>query len=439
MKKILLVAFLSMLAVSGCSSLEVETGNTEKLNIKISKLEEYNSGINEKIKAYKNRVETLKKEISSAENDLYSIKKLAGQYATVEAFSNDLPLSVTFEKQYPGELPSQISYVFVKGQEINLREAPTTLSKIISKAVYFDKLTLIEEVINRSGQRWYKVLDKKGQEVFVYSKIVEKRGFQFDEMLYKLNEMDTFISEEINSGNKIASIHAYIPNPNNEDLKREEDKYGNVEDQSAVAIHESGYIYIPDRTIVSVIAKGEEMSEIRVPNVSEEPLFVKNEFIVYTPQIQSSPNKAIVVDAENQNLGVFQRINDKWTLISYNYSKTGALKKLGFKTPKGSFIIPNALKTMLYKNEDGEKQGYANYAIRFSGGGYIHATPFNYDKDEEKQRYWSEYSLGTYRGTRKCIRNNVNHAEFLFNWVLDGKITDKNFQGVRSNAAVIVM
>ena len=53
MKKILLVAFLSMLAVSGCSSLEVETGNTEKLNIKISKLEEYNSGINEKIKAYK--------------------------------------------------------------------------------------------------------------------------------------------------------------------------------------------------------------------------------------------------------------------------------------------------------------------------------------------------------------------------------------------------
>ena len=439
MKKILLIASLALIAIVGCKSLEPQVKNTTALKSELYQLEKYNSDLKNKIDSYKNRVQELKTDISQTENSIDSIKTLAGKYVTVKTFSNEIPKEVIYQKEYPGELPSQLTYVFVRGLKINLRERPTTLSKIVSNAEYFDKLTLLEEVINRSGQKWCKVLDKNGEEVFVYSKIVEKRVFRFDEMLYKLNEMEAFISGELEAGGKIASIKAYVPNPNNEDLKREQDKYGNVEDQSAAAIYEEGLLYIPDRTIVSVLSSDDEMSEIKTHYASEEPLFVTNDLISYSPKIDKTPIRAVVVDTQNQNLGVFQKINNKWTLISYNYSKTGAEKQLGFKTPKGFFTAANTLKTMLYKDEVGEKQGYANNAIRFSGGGYIHATPFNYDTEVEEQRHWKEYSLGTYRGTRKCVRNDVEHSEFLFNWVLDGKINNSNFQSIRNNTVVIVM
>jgi hypothetical protein len=251
--------------------------------------------------------------------------------------------------------------------------------------------------------------------------------------------MDKFIKGELESGRRLGSVKAYIPNPDNKDLKTREDKYGNVEDQSAVAYYDRGLLYIPDRTIVSIIDQDEKVSEIKVPYVRESPLYLENEFITGIPEIKRSPNRAIVVDTRNQNLGVFQRENGSWSLISYVYSKTGIEKKLGFKTPKGFFIVPNAIKTMLYNDEEGEKQGYAHHAIRFSGGGYIHATPFNFDEDEKLKRSWKEFALGTYPGTRKCVRNSLKHAEFLFNWVLDGNISDENFQDVKKSTAVIVM
>ena len=40
---------------------------------------------------------------------------------------------------------------------------------------------------------------------------------------------------------------------------------------------------------------------------------------------------------------------------------------------------------MPYNSEIGEKQGYARYAIRFSGGGYLHGTPINYEEETNRE------------------------------------------------------
>ena len=74
---------------------------------------------------------------------------------------------------------------------------------------------------------------------------------------------------------------------------------------------------------------------------------------------------------------------------------------------------------MPYNSETADKEGYARYAIRFSGGGYLHGTPINYDEEINKEFFetkrknsWELY------GTRKCIRTTEEHAKFLFDWIV---------------------
>ena len=45
---------------------------------------------------------------------------------------------------------------------------------------------------------------------------------------------------------------------------------------------------------------------------------------------------------------------------------------------------------MPYNSETGDKEGYARYAIRFSGGGYLHGTPINYDEEINKEFFMKQ-------------------------------------------------
>lgn len=454
MKKLLLIPIL-LTAFIGCKSLEEKFLKVEELNNKLVQIQNENSQSKNEIKDYKKRIKISKRKLEKIQDNIQITKGMAEESETVRVYKNEIADNIVLDKKYPGKLPEKLSYVFVKSQMVNLREKPTTISTVISHARYFDKLPLLEEVINRKGVKWYKVLDPKGREVYVHSSIVGKRIFRFNTMLNKLNNLDEFIDSEIKNGRTIASIKSYVPNPNSTNLKRKEDRFGNVEDQSALGYNENGYLHIPDRTIISVEktededentdedknedeTKEEQLVKVKIPYLDEPPLEVYKDFVTKIPKINRPPKKSIVIDIQNQNLGVFEKNNGQWSLISYAYSKTGSKSRLGFKTPKGYFIVPNAKKLMLYNSHTGEKQGYAKYAIRFSGGGYIHATPFNYDDYEQTTRNWKEGSLGTYPGTRKCVRNTEDHAKFLFDWILGDKISNTNYQSVYENISVIV-
>ncbi|WP_321328567.1 SH3 domain-containing protein [uncultured Ilyobacter sp.] len=441
MKKFLLFLF-TLAAFYGCASLEEGNSKVILLEHKLSKIQNGNTSSEEEIKNYKKRISASKKEISEINQKLIEIKALAEESETIHVFQEKITPNLKFVKKYPGKLPETLNYVFVRSRRINLREGPTTISTILSNANYLDKLPLLEEVTNKQGTKWYKVLDKNGREVYVHSSVVEKRIFRFNTMVDNLNRLDTFINSELEKDRTIAFIRAYVPNPNNVNLKRKKDRYGNVADQSAVAYSERGTLFVPDSTIISIDenqVSENDMTEIKVSYATEKSISVHNSFISKSPKINRSPNRAIVIDTINQNFGVFERMKGEWVLVSYVYSKTGSKSRLGFRTPKGFFIVPNAKKIMTYNSEIGEKQGYAQYAIRFSGGGYIHATPFSYDEDKEATKGRKEGALGTYPGTRKCVRNKEDHAKFLFDWVLRGKISNENYQSVYDNVAVIVM
>lgn len=141
-------------------------------------------------------------------------------------------------------------------------------------------------------------------------------------------------------------------------------------------------------------------------------------------------------------MGAFEKVGDNWYLISYIYGKTGIESELGFETPRGSYIVPLLKYEMGYRGLYGEDAGIARYAIRFSGGGYLHGTPIEHDEKDNEDFFLlqKENGLGTFKGTRKCIRNTVSHSKFLFDWIMgDSKRNlNSNYQSPAENVVFII-
>ncbi len=362
------------------------------------------------------------------------------EWSTVAVYDNKIPENIIVNEKY-NEHPEVLDYVFVRARVANMREFPNTKGKIIGKYNYDTKLKALKKVLYY-GNSWYYVEDSQGNKGYISANLVRKRGFRFQKALDKIEELENFIASERELGREIVSTNSYIPNPNNQNFKREKDKYGTTLDQSSVAnsVIDNEEIYIPDRSILSIIEKGEKTSKIKVASIPEE-LIIPNSSLSRNPKVAKSFSKVVAIDVANQNMMIFEKNSDnKWEIISYVYSKTGIESKLGFETPKGFFIAPMAKYIMPYNSETGDREGYARYAIRFSGGGYLHGTPINYDEEINKEFFMKqkEKTLGTFTGTRKCIRTTEEHAKFLFDWVVEKPNNKKNEQRPDENIMFVI-
>lgn len=361
-------------------------------------------------------------------------------WSTMAVYDNEIPENIVINKKYK-EAPEVVDYVFVRARTANMRDLPSTKGKIIKKYPYDTKLKALEKVLNY-GNIWFYVEDSQGNKGYISANVVRKRVFRFQKALDKINELENFLVEQRGIGREIASTNSYIPNPDNQNFKRQKDKYGTSLDQSSIgkSVVNGEEIYIPDRSILSVIEKGKTTSRVKVANIPEE-LIVSNSSISRNPKIQNEFSKVVAIDVSNQNMIIFEKNSEKvWEVISYVYSKTGIESKLGFETPKGFFIAPMAKYIMPYNSEVGEREGYARFAIRFSGGGYLHGTPINYDEEINKEFFMKqkERTLGTFTGTRKCIRTTEEHANFLFNWVVAKPNNKYNEQRPTENVMFVI-
>ncbi|MGL5427531.1 MAG: L,D-transpeptidase, partial [Cetobacterium sp.] len=201
-------------------------------------------------------------------------------------------------------------------------------------------------------------------------------------------------------------------------------------------------IYIPDRSLMSIESLEGDYAYVNVFSIPEKPLKVHKRVLSRNPVVNSNFKKVIVIDLENENQGIFEKNkNEEWELISYTLNKTGLESTLGFETPKGNFIVPVAKYEMFYTDQYGRLAGLAKYAIRFSGGGYIHGTPIDFEENINRDFFLEQKdgTLGTVEGTRKCIRNSEAHIKFLFDWITNGKVNRKsNDQRPDENFMVIV-
>lgn len=360
-------------------------------------------------------------------------------WTTVAIYDNEMPDNIILNEKYNGGHPKVLDYVFVRTRTANLRDLPSTKGKIIKKFNYDTKLKALEKIYDY-GNYWYKVETDKGEIGYISSMVVRKRVFRFEKAIDKIKELENFIAKEMEEGREVVSTNSYVPNPNNVDFKREKDKYGTSLDQNIVGWYGIEKIFVPDRSVLSIVEHGEKTSKVHVASI-KEPLVIENKRISRNPKIDKNFRKVIAIDIENQNVMVFEKNEDnKWEVISYVYSKTGIESEVGFETPKGFFIAPMAKYIMPYNSEVGEKQGYARYAIRFSGGGYLHGTPLNYDEDANREFFMrqKEKTLGTFTGTRKCVRTTEPHAKYLFEWMVKSPNKSRNEQVPDENVMFVI-
>jgi hypothetical protein len=354
------------------------------------------------------------------------------EYVIVKTFNTQLPNSIIEDIKYD-KYSISYNYFLILSKNINIREKPTTNSKVLGKGSYFEKINIIEAVkgenIKKYGDDiWYKVFWKEADQIkygYVFSLLGEAREFQFNKMVESLN----ILKDQVEN-NKTA----YIANYKNRNGKAPlykgttTDDYGERRYQSAPAYTKptvrSLFRYIPDGTLVSILDKKEGFYKINTLDFQGD-YWVPKKFISFRNSIKNL-KKVIVVDRKNQNEGVFQYEEGKWNLLSYVFATTGEKSKYKLETALGYFMaIERKPKFLYFKDGTREIAGYAPYAIRFMGGSYIHGVPVSFKmiNDKRVDPGMREYlfTIGTVPRSHRCVRNYTSHAKFLYDWIEIGE------------------
>lgn len=345
----------------------------------------------------------------------------------IQIFNTQLPESITVELKYDKYLISYDYLLMLKNA--NIRQLPTVEAPIIGNIAAMERIPLVAEVKGDyleewGNDSWYQVEWEEEGEIktgFIFSSLAEVRNFQFEKMVESIK-----VLEQSASSGPLAHISNYknvngIPPKINGHTW---DSYGYRRSQSAAGYVEpnksSEFRYIPDGMLVQVLEKKKGFTKVKVVGFEGE-YWVLDKYI-NSKKTLNKLNKVIIVDRKNQNQGVFELIDGQWTLISYGLSTTGVNGPYSLETPLGYYMAIEKRDKFLYL-EDGTTKiaGYAPYAIRFSGGGYIHGVPVNYKIKGGKRidPGMIEYlhSIGTTPRSHMCVRNYTSHAKFLHSWV----------------------
>lgn len=354
------------------------------------------------------------------------------EYIVVNDFNTVLSDGIYQNIKYD-KYPTSYNYLLVLSKKLNIREEPTTNSKILRKAVYFEKMNLVkgikgEKLKKYNSDLWYKVFWKEEDQLkygYVFSALAEAREFQFDKME---NALDT-LKNEVEKNQT-----AYIANYKNRNGKaplyngKTNDAYGERRYQSVPAYIDpnlqSEFRYIADGTLVSVLEEKESFYKITTLNF-EGVYWIPKKYVSFRNHIEKL-KKVVVVDRKNQNEGVFEYIDNKWHLISYVFATTGENAKHKLETPLGYYMAIEKKSKFLYLDDETRKiAGYAPFAIRFTGGSYIHGVPVDYKivNDKRVDPGMKEYlfTIGTVPRSHRCVRNYTSHAKFLHDWITIGE------------------
>ncbi|NLK73045.1 MAG: L,D-transpeptidase family protein [Clostridiales bacterium] len=316
--------------------------------------------------------------------------------------------------------------------DVNIREAPSLSGKVIRTATSFEKINLYETVKGEYIEKyksdvWYHVYWWNGEDKqfgFILAPLVEMRRFQFDKMYSEIEK----VTSEFKKG-KLTFINNYKNGAGYAPLYKgtEKDKYGTRRSQSAPGYFDlsdkENFAYIEDGTLVRIIDSTDEYYKVYVLHRGLQ-CWVPKKYM--KSKNLSEVKKIVIIDRNNQNEGVFEYINGKWVLVSYTLATTGERAQHKIETALGYFYaIEKKAKFLYLDDETKEIAGYAPYAIRFSGGTYIHGIPVNYTIKEEKKidPGHIEYTatIGTTPRSHRCVRNYTSHAKFLYDWVEIGK------------------
>ncbi|MCQ8211343.1 L,D-transpeptidase [Cetobacterium somerae] len=267
-------------------------------------------------------------------------------------------------------------------------------------------------------------------DTYKYGKIT--REFQWNKISKYLDRLDSFQGENIRFGtlknykniNGLPPVARQIAMEKYSDGSRPsvKDKFGNRRNQG-IPLYIEGQMdrperYAPDGSLVSIVSRDLENYKIKVEDMDGEWIVPAR----YVKEIEAKDfSKVVVVDRKNQNITTLEKVDNIWKIRSMNPASTGLDRPpYQLPTPLGVFVVQGKKLKMEYLKDGShtEIDGYAPYASRFSGGGYIHGVPVNLPRTE-----MIEYSptLGTTPRSHMCVRNATSHAKYVYEWAQTNK------------------
>ncbi|MFV0516002.1 MAG: L,D-transpeptidase [Aminipila sp.] len=253
----------------------------------------------------------------------------------------------------------------------------------------------------------------------------EERCFQFDVMREKIAVAETGLSKyRLTYIDNYKNRNGYAPFYKGGTV----DPLGTNRSAAAPAYADinnlNEFIYLEDGTLVEVLEEDEDYTLVAIVGTGNE-YSVPSRYVP-TDDCLTQLKKVVVVDRTNQNIATFEK-EDQWNVTSYSMATTGKEGKYHELTPLGYYYaIERKVKFFYVKDGTNEIEGYAPYAVRFSGGAYIHGVSVGYKYAEDGTqidpglREFSS-SIGTVPLSHKCVRNYTSHAKFIYDWYEHGK------------------
>ncbi len=321
-------------------------------------------------------------------------------------------------------------YIVITEEKTNIYNSPMEERSVLGEAYLYEKIKVINELegslINEKNMnKWYSIAWTNENGELLYGFIPENVGllrtFRFDKMYDSIIEFEKQLkNSRYGYVSNYKNINGAPPLINNKDR----DKYGINAYQSAPLYYNLKDMkemrYVPDGMMVFILDESSEYFKVKIMDYEGE-YWIPKKYVSLENNLNVL-SKAIVVDINNQNEGVFEKRGDRWTLVSYGLATTGVQGTYTFETPVGKFKVLEK-KDRFYYLDDITKEiaGYAPYGIRFAQGAYIHGVPVEYIKSDGENIDPGHkeflFTIGTVPRSHKCVRNYTSHAKYLYDWV----------------------
>ncbi|MDD2533824.1 MAG: L,D-transpeptidase [Eubacteriales bacterium] len=354
----------------------------------------------------------------------------------VTQYDTPMPVGLTVDLRYSNYTIDK-DYVLITAWNANIRQQPDGNSMKVGKAARHEKLQAIALVRGKYSSSyqtdlWFEVVKQQGNLAihgYILASLAEYRQFQFQKMV----DAYTMLKSEVDQ-NQTAYIANYKNRSGIAPMRHGQivDAFGVKRYQSAPAYFSespsSDFRYLPDGTLLTFVGETEQFYRVRT-FLFDYDVFVPKKYVSLKNSIEQL-TQVIVVDRKNQNEGVFEYANGQWSMISFSYATTGENARYKEPTPLGFYMAIERASKFIYLDDVTRLiAGYAPYAIRFSGGSYLHGVPVDFAPGQvvdNRILAWApmrEYlsTIGTVPRSHKCVRNYTSHAKFLYDWVIPGK------------------
>ncbi|MGI6685845.1 MAG: L,D-transpeptidase family protein [Bacillota bacterium] len=347
--------------------------------------------------------------------------------AVLHEYNTVLPVGVNNKVQYYEHVISYDYFLVTAENGADIRESPAPDAPVVCRVNNSDKITLLQRtdgVAVQGSNIWYRVAcshENKTDQGYIHSAAGTPRSFRFDKMLAAVN----LLKQELAQG-PLNYIQNY-KNQNGAPPQKGEaslDEHGYRFYHSAPAYVQadtgSSFRYIPDGMLVHILNESGDFYYVNVPTFAGN-FYVPKKYI--DPAVTLSQlNQVVVVDRGQQNQAAFAVTENGLDLISYTLATTGIKGDYSFETTLGSFKAIEKKDRFEYLQKGTEKiGGYAPFAIRFTGGAYIHGVPVAYEEQngERVDPGTTEFlqTIGTTPRSNMCVRNYTSHAKFLYDWM----------------------